>query len=111
MSSAKEDVVLYWPNRREVYKTCCLLKYSQNIFVLTYVIQYFTVFNSIQFNTGAVLCARYYAHLFSKIKTKQDDGDAFRWISGHVSLSKLEIYVEDDNRFQQEILRLYEHHE
>ncbi len=36
--------------------------------------------------------------LFSKIKRKQDDGDVFWWILGHVSLLKLEKYVEDDNR-------------
>ncbi len=40
---------------------------------------------------------QYYARLFSKVKTKQDDEDAFWWIFGHVSLSKLEKYVEDDN--------------
>ncbi len=39
----------------------------------------------------------YYTHLFSKIKTKQDDGDVFWWIFGHVSLLKPEKYVEDDN--------------
>ncbi len=32
---------------------------------------------------------QYYARLFPKIKTKQDDGDVFWWISGHVSLLKL----------------------
>ncbi len=41
---------------------------------------------------------QYYARLFSKIKTKQDDGDVIWWISGHVSLLKLEKYVEDNNR-------------
>ncbi len=41
---------------------------------------------------------QYYACLFSKIKTIQDDGDVIWWISGHVSLLKLEKYVEDDNR-------------
>ncbi len=41
---------------------------------------------------------QYYASLFSKIETKQDDGDVIWWISGHVSLLKLEKYVEDDNR-------------
>ncbi len=40
---------------------------------------------------------QYYAHLFSKIKTKQDDGDVIWWISGNVNLLKLEKYVEDDN--------------
>ncbi len=39
-----------------------------------------------------------YAILFSKIQTKQKDGDVFWWILGHVSLLKLEKYVEDDNR-------------
>ncbi len=41
---------------------------------------------------------QYYARLLSKIKTKWDDGDVFWWISGHVSLLKLEKYVKDDNR-------------
>ncbi len=41
---------------------------------------------------------QYYTRLFSKIKIKQDDGDVFWWIIGHVSLLKLEKYVEDDNR-------------
>ncbi len=41
---------------------------------------------------------QYYTPLFSKIKTKQDDGDVFWWILGHISLLKLEKYVEDDNR-------------
>ncbi len=41
---------------------------------------------------------QYFARLFSKIKTKQNDGDVFWWILGHVSLLKLEKYVEDDNR-------------
>ncbi len=41
---------------------------------------------------------QYYASLFSQIKTKQDNGDVFWWILGHVSLLKLEKYVEDDNR-------------
>ncbi len=36
-------------------------------------------------------------HQFSKIKIKQDDGDVFWWIFGHVSLLKLEKYVEDEN--------------
>ncbi len=40
---------------------------------------------------------QYYICLFSKIKTKQDDGDVFWWILGHVSLLKLEKYFEDDN--------------
>ncbi len=39
---------------------------------------------------------KYYARLFPK-KQKQDDGDVIWWISGHVSLLKLEKYVEDDN--------------
>ncbi len=41
---------------------------------------------------------QYYRRLFSKIKTKQEDGDVFCWLFGHVSLLKLEKYVEDDNR-------------
>ncbi len=40
---------------------------------------------------------QYYTPLFSKIKTKQDDGDVFWWILGHISLLKLQKYVEDDN--------------
>ncbi len=28
---------------------------------------------------------QYYARLFSKIETKQDDGHVFRWIFGHVA--------------------------
>ncbi len=32
----------------------------------------------------------YYGCLFSKMTTKQDDGNVFRWIFGHVSLLKLE---------------------
>ncbi len=39
----------------------------------------------------------YYCCLFSKLKTKQDDGDVFWWVFGHISLLKLEKYVEDDN--------------
>ncbi len=41
----------------------------------------------------------YYGCLFSKMTTKQDDGDVFRWIFGYVSLLKLEKDVEDDNRY------------
>ncbi len=41
---------------------------------------------------------QYYTHLLSKIKTKQDSEEVFRWILGHVSLLKLEKYIEDDNR-------------
>ncbi len=37
-------------------------------------------------------------HQFSKIKTKQDDGDVFWWIFSYVNLLKLEKYVEDENR-------------
>ncbi len=48
-------------------------------------------------DTTAPTRKQYYTHLFSKIKTKRDDGDVFWWISGHVSLLKLEKYVEDDN--------------
>ncbi len=35
----------------------------------------------------------------SKIKTKQDDGDVFWWMFGHVSLLKREKDVKDDNRY------------
>ncbi len=31
--------------------------------------------------------------------TKQDDGDIFGWIFGHVSLLKLEKDVEDENHY------------
>ncbi len=41
---------------------------------------------------------QYYTRLFSKIKTKQDDGDVFWWIFGNVSLLKLDKYAEDNNR-------------
>ncbi len=37
--------------------------------------------------------------LFSKIKTKPDDGNVSWWIFGNVSLLKLEKDVEDDNRY------------
>ncbi len=40
---------------------------------------------------------QYDTHLFSKLKTKQDDGVVFWWIVGHVSLLKLEKFVENDN--------------
>ncbi len=36
--------------------------------------------------------------LKKKPRTKQDDGDVFWWIFGHVSLLKLEKYIEDDYR-------------
>ncbi len=42
---------------------------------------------------------QYYTRLFSKIKTKQDDGDAFWRILGYISLLKLEKYVDDDNHW------------
>ncbi len=41
----------------------------------------------------------YYDCLFSKIETKQDDGDVFGWIFGHLNLLKLEKDVEDENRY------------
>ncbi len=41
----------------------------------------------------------YYWCLFSKIKQKQDDGDVFWWIFGHVSLLILEKKFEDANHY------------
>ncbi len=41
----------------------------------------------------------YYCYLFSKIKTKQDDGNIFWWIFGHVSLLKFEKDAKDDNHY------------
>ncbi len=45
--------------------------------------------------TGIIIMAA----CFQKSKQKQDDGDVFGWIFGHVSLLKLEKDVEDDNRY------------
>ena len=54
-----------------------------------------------RFGANAHVCAQPEPLLplrFTSIKTKQDDGDVFWSIFGHVSLLKVEKYVEDDNR-------------